>query len=113
MGPSTCGRYSLSHRYHRGSHGSVAPRRFGTPLRWCERTTDPWPLNAGICRKQVLTGEVHAVSTSSTLCSEPELPLDETDLPDDIALCQPTHLSLADHVNRLIALREAHDAFAY
>ena len=60
--------------------------------------------SGAICRKYVLTGQVRPVPTSGTLCSEPEHPLDETDLPNDIALCQPTHLPLADHVHRLIPL---------
>src|SRR3954451_2217264 len=41
---------------------------------------------------------------SEILCSDPEHPLDEADLPNDIALRQPAYLSLADHVHRLVPL---------
>ena len=33
----------------------------------------------------------------------PEQPLDEGDLPDDISLCYPSHLALADHVHRFVS----------
>ena len=38
------------------------------------------------------------------LCSEAKYPLDEADLSNNVFLCQPTHLSLADHVHRLVPL---------
>ena len=39
-------------------------------------------------------------SRERSLCSEPKDALDEA----YVFLCQPTHLSLADHVHRLVAL---------
>ena len=51
-----------------------------------------------------LRGEVRGMSASEELCSDPEHAVNEADLTNDIALCQPAHLSLADHVHRLVSL---------
>src|SRR3954452_24056096 len=37
-----------------------------------------------------------------SLCGEPKESFDETDLSDDVAFRQPSHLSLSDHVHRLV-----------
>ena len=43
-------------------------------------------------------------AASEKLFSHPEHALNEADLSDNIALCQPAHLSLADHVHCLVPL---------
>src|ERR1044072_216064 len=51
-----------------------------------------------------MTRELCAIHLGGVLCSEPEHSFDETYLSNDIALCEPAHLPLTNHVHRLVPL---------
>jgi arsenite methyltransferase len=64
-------------------------------------------LAKGKCCKPEIPGARNGSSSPSRNSGEPEEPCNERDLPSDVILRQPPHLSLADHVHRLDTLNRS------